>query len=362
MPRAGAGEWLFPFALVAVLLLPRRTPVTIRPFALPLVLLGFAPAVLLSIDPLASAVQLGVLLYVATILMIAREAALRGEGAWVLGGFTVGALSSSAVGFLAPQVDPWLVAGWPRPLGFTESPNMLATQACTGALAAYVLRQRVSSSLGRVSLLTTMFALGATALATLGHVVFAAIVAVFAAPAIFTKGRVRSFALAGATGSAALLLASTRVRLLPLASHFPFFDRRPNLYAAAHAVDIDVFRSHPFTGVGLECFSKTWRAYDDGLRFTANFAGGQEHFVGVPLDTHSTWLGYPAEGGLFGVLVLAGITWLALRARKNAAPELTILLVFAAGVGFFADVLTSREIALVAGVLSVGSVVAPERA
>jgi hypothetical protein len=145
---------------------------------------------------------------------------------------------------------------------------------------------------------------------------------------------------------------SARVRLLPLSVTAPFFDRRPNLYSAAHTVDLETFTGSPFAGVGLECFAKAWPHHDDGVRFAANFAGGQEHLVGVPIDTHSTWLGYLAEGGLAGGLVLVVLVALALRARRDARPELDVALVFAAGVGVFADVLTNRELALVIGALA----------
>jgi O-antigen ligase len=142
--------------------------------------------------------------------------------------------------------------------------------------------------------------------------------------------------------------------MLPLSSSAPFFDTRPNLYRAAHTVDLEVFASAPITGVGLETFAKAWPMHDDGARFAANFAGSQEHLVGVPLDTHSTWLGYLAEAGVFGGLVLVALVVLALRSRRGGRPELDAALVFAAATGVFVDVLTNRELAVVIGVL-VGS-------
>ena len=72
----------------------------------------------------------------------------------------------------------------------------------------------------------------------------------------------------------------------------------------------------------------------------------------MPIDTHSTWLGYLAEAGLLGGLVLLSLVLLALHARRRAPSlELEVVLVFTAATAVFADVLTSRELALVIGVL-----------
>lgn len=352
--RLGAGEWLFPLALLAAASWVTTTALRGSLKLLVPLAIGFAPAVVCSMDPPASLLQLGVVLYVATILLVAFEAARRGHGSVVLAGFVCGVVMSCVWGWVRPQIDPWLAPGWPRPVGPTESPNMLAIQACTGALSAAVLARDAGNPVLRRTAIAIAVGLVATALATLGHVVLAALVAgLFVA----CRARHRRRAVATATklafaAATVLLVLSARVRLLPLSIVAPFFDRRPNLYSAAHTVDLETFAGSPFAGVGLECFAKAWPHHDDGVRFAANFAGGQEHLVGLPIDTHSTWLGYLAEGGLAGGLVLAVLVALALRARRDARPELDVALVFAAGVGVFADVLTNRELALVTGALA----------
>ena len=337
--RAGLGEWLFPIALVAgVPLVARRREALVVPLLYALLL----PSVVFALDRHAAVVQLAIFVYVASILVLARAVTLQGAGPALLAGIITGAAVTAIWGFIEPQRDAWLVARWPRPLGLLESPNMVAMQACAGILAALVL--------GRSWRYVAVAAFAITAVMTFGHVAIVAMTtALFVGWRTTTGRNRRAFAVAGVL-AVTFVIASMRVRFFPLSSVAPYIDLRPPLYVPPHAIALETFASSPVVGVGLECFTLAWPTHDDGMRFAASYAGGLEYLLGVPLDTHSTWLGLLAEAGVFGALVLAGLLALAWRSRGRTL-ALDAALVFAAGVSLFLDVLTSRELALVFGVL-----------
>jgi hypothetical protein len=310
-----------------------------------------APSVVCSIDRRASVVQLAILLYVAAILVVARQAARHGYAVAVLRGLVFGALVSAGLGWAHAAVHDWLVRGWPRPVGLAETANMLALQVTSGALAAYALAQCAETSRARRLWLGAVGLLSITAAATLGHIAIAAVAAVLFGAFLSSEGRLRWASLAACAGALAMVVASGEIRLLPLSLSPPFLDTRRNLYAAAHTVAREVFAGAPIAGVGLECFREAWPAHDDGTRFAA-WDGGTPGLVGYPLDPHSTWLGYLAEAGVFGGVALAVLVVIAVHAARDASRELRVALAFAGACSIIADVMTSRELALVIGVLS----------
>ena len=90
MPRAGAGEWIFPLAVLAAA--PWLRGARLRgALALPLIVVaGSGPTVAFALDVRSSTMQLGVLLYVAALLAIARQVTLAGHGHMLLAGYVWG--------------------------------------------------------------------------------------------------------------------------------------------------------------------------------------------------------------------------------------------------------------------------------
>jgi O-antigen ligase len=366
-PRLGAGEWGTPLvALVTAWVLAsvdRSDRWTIlRDASAPLVVIvvGLAPSIPFALAPGRAIVQLAVLGYVASIFAIGHVLGSIDAryGRLLLTGLLVGTIARAVTAWLHPLEDPWLASGWPRPLGPAESPNMIALQSSAGAVAALVLRRVTTDSRARAALLASTVLLAATTLATLGHALIAALVAAaFAIWKAWRTSRPRAATIAGTAAILALLLLglSARTRLVPLHREPPFLDLRPDLYAAAHEVALETFRDRPFTGVGLEGFHDAWRARDDGRRFAGYVPEGRSYEPGTPIDPHSTWLGYLAEGGLCGAAVLVVLVVLGARAARQRDDRLLdLVLAFAAAGACVADVLTNRELALVLGVLSVG--------
>lgn len=235
---------------------------------------------------------------------------------------------------------------------------MIAIQSCMAIAAIVLMGPGRSRGLTMVTRGLLVF-FSVTVLFTLGHV---AIVAVSTALLVLarresTSRGVRVALRVALAVSIVFVLASLRVRFFPLSSTPPFVDLRPPLYVPPHTLALEMFRAHPIVGVGLECFTLAWPLFDDGTRFLAIYRGGYEERLGVPLDTHSTWLGFLAEAGVFGGLVLLGLVGLLVMSRRGLRDKTLLdpLLYFILGISLFLDVLTSRELALILGaVLGLG--------
>lgn len=352
--RLGLGEWLLP--LVAFVLVKSVTDFRSRARELrgalapcAVIAVGLLPGVLFAHDVRRAAVQWMILTYVSSIFAAGYVLAVgdRNLGRPLLGGLVAGIAVRVASAWVIPSVEPWMSTWWPRPLGFAESPNMIALQATVAAFALVVLRPRWWQ-IG-----VALFAM--TIVATLGHVLFAGLVALaFVTLQILRRRASRRAPLVGlavfATG--VLLIASLRMYLLPVHATPPFINTKPNMYAAAHEIATETFFDRPLTGVGLEGFHAAWRARDDGGRYADRVPEGCEYEISTPLDPHSTWLGYLAEGGLCAGAALVVLVVLAVRAaRRRDNRHVDFALAFVGATSVMADVLTNRELALLLGVL-----------
>ncbi|ROS54737.1 O-antigen ligase [Frigoribacterium sp. PhB24] len=195
---------------------------------------------------------------------------------------------------------------------FGGGPNVFVRIMGLGAIAALLIHLRTLNVL--VLGLLPIFAAGAVLSGSRGGLVAAASIAVIAVPALFKRlGWRRSFGfsvlvLGGgvisfiAFGSALTRVFEQRVVLLTLVDGYS--SGRSEIVAAA----LDLFRQHPFIGVGL-----------DGYYGLVGQYAGLEY-------PHNLFLAAAAEGGLIGlVLLLLPLTFVAtclLRGRPLTAVTL----------------------------------------
>jgi O-antigen ligase len=338
-------------------------------FGLALLLMaGLAPSVLLAGDRRRALLQLAVLVYVAMIHEVALTATALGLRLPALRALVAGAAGACVLGLVATFIawgggDPGhlaLVSPWTplaRPVGPTESPNMLALIALAGSAATLALARARALPVRVIAALVGLFAL--TLMLSQSRVLLAAVAgagaALFAAR-VGVAGRTPRRMVAGVSGlilsagAVGVLVLSLWFRLLPLRLAPPFIDTDVSLYRVIHETAWSTFRAHPLAGVGLENFHRAWPAHYDPTRHDAMFNRGLEVYLGRPWDPHGTLQGYLAEGGLPGlaaVLVVAALVW----RRRDGAPETLGLLVALGCALFFNDLLTERSTFATLGLL-----------
>jgi hypothetical protein len=356
--RAGPGELLFPLAFMALLGAPRSWLGTLRrsvSLLLPalLVLLGFLPSVLFAVSRRGAVTQLGVLVYVALLFFMGAHAARGGFGRWLSRGFVLGVCSNVVLGLAFAVL--WGSSGEstglhggghvPRLVGLAETPNMLSAQV-TVALVVTLFTDAVPARLKSPAIAL----LGVGFVGAWGHTTFATIVAALALLALTSSEMRRQLFAAGAVASAGLLYAAMRVRVFPLSAESPYLNMGPSPYVLCHRAAAKAFSQHPFVGVGLESFGMVWPSVVDTALLMRTFSP-DEAVARAAFDPHSTYLGYAAEGGVFGILVLVGLGLMALRAARTQRPPFLGLVLFAMVAGLTMDVLTNREIFLGLGLL-----------
>ena len=324
---------------------------------------GFLPSLVDAVSPRSAAAQLLVLLYVVPgLYTVGALLARRGARDAALKALLAGALAACLLGLIGAllavtgneslglaRVYPLMPVA--RPVGPTESPNMLALIAACSGFAALDLWRR--DALARGTFIGVLLVLGVTLLAAQSRMAVAAAAGagvLWALRSARPSGRVLGL---GLTASAvAVIVASVAWRVVPLQSEWPFIDAGPSMYWVCHDVAWRTFLSDPLTGVGLECFQDTWPQFYDPARHDAAFAGGAESYLGLPRDPHGTLQGYLAEAGLPALAVLLGLGWCVWRGRLRDCPEVPAVLVFLLVASITTDVLTKRSLWVLLGLLS----------
>jgi hypothetical protein len=363
--RAAPGDLLFLVAAAIVVVRHRsfaRDRALLAPFALVAVL--FLPSVGGAADRAVAATQLAILLYVTMLFALGAKATRDGHGNALRMGFVSGVVANALLGlfgvmaliaFHLPNHFSEITGAYGtiandapltmmRATGATEGANMLAAQIVAAAFVLLGSPKRGAREYAALVILVAVLPF------TAGHVMLAGVTALCVYAATITAGRRRAYFGALATGVASVLVLFTIARGLPLSAHAPFFDLRPSPYLLCHATALSELRAHPITGVGLEHFARAWPSYVDRA-LEARVFEGMDSYVGTAWDPHSTYLGFAAEGGAFGVVALGALTVLLLRARHATVREYLGLATFALLAAFVLDVLTNREIALGLGLL-----------
>jgi O-antigen ligase len=372
LPAVGAGDLLF---FVPLLLALRETATLRRDRALlaPLgiVVVGFAAATLLAGAGARSFAQIAVFAYTALLFFVGARLARAGLAAHVRDGLvagvalnvTFGLLGAASIKLGGPAMfidDTWWSAPGAGPVritGLTESPNMLAAEA-TVALALLLAAKELAP---RARVLVGVLAFGLVL--TLGHVTLAGACGLsvyLASRSASAPWKRRAFA-GVAAGSFAAMVGLIFWRGLPLTSELPFVDTGLAAYAVCDRTALAMFRAHPLAGVGLERFIDAWPAYVDRA-FEARAYPAYAEGPHAALDPHSTYLGFAAEAGVFGVAVVAALIALGLRARRAAEPAFLALLAYALVAGLVMDVLTNRELFLGLGLLACAPLISAKAA
>lgn len=357
LPRAGLGEWLFAVPL-ALALVDVRSLWRDRAMLAPLLVLtiGLAPAVVFAIDRPLAARQWLVFAYTGLLFFASARLARAGYFAPLARGFGAGVALQCVLGVVgmglafAGHETRLAVAtgeygrlvmgaeGLPRPYALMETPNMLAP-AIAAALVITAPKSAVVRAAGLVALALCW-----------GHPMLACLGALCLHRAREEKGAAASLLRAAAVASLAGLAFMTAFRVLPLSGRAPFFDAHASPYAFHHRSALHAFLDHPWVGVGLECFNRVSPSYSDPSLRARVFEGIPMIDLG-PKDPHSTYLGFAAEAGLFGIAVLFVLAVLALRARHRAGAAFFTVVLLAFFCGYVLDVLTSRELFFSLGLL-----------
>jgi hypothetical protein len=319
-------QLLFPVALVALLGAPatwvpalRRSVSLLAPFAL--VTLGLLPAALASGARAEALRHLLVLAFVALLFFVGAQASRGGLGRFLARGVVLGVCLDVGLALVsavaARAAGGELGAHAPRLIGAAENPDVLTAEVAVAFVIA-LFTDAVPARL-RTPILAL---LGLGLSGAWSHATLAVMVAAFALLALAAQD-MRRQVLAALTVSAGLVVyASMRVKLLPLSMESPFVNQASSPFVALHREAARAFAEHPLVGAGLP----------------ATF-------------TQSTYLGYAAEAGLLGVLVLLGLMLLALRAARGQRPPFLGVVLFALTAGLTMDVLSCPEILLGLGLL-----------
>ena len=356
-PAAGLPEMLFPCAVIAVLLSRWRVDRAALAPAL-VIAAGFAPSVLFAMDRRRAAAQLCVFLYVAGIYATTRTIARNGHRSAALLALACGAATNVAIGLAGAFLDllslpasdlvvrtPWTL-GAPRPIGLTESANMLALVAFSGLFATLALRRLGTIKLPAAGVLTAVAALGLVACQS--RIALAALLGV---AALKVRHRKPLWAAIGGVSTLGMLV-SIRVQVVPIQRHFPFLNMSLGPYGAMHEIALRAFLHHPLTGVGLESFLQAWPKYYDPARYDRAFSGEYATMLGRAFDPHGTLVGYLAEAGLPALPVLGALAWLVWRGRARDVPEAGAYAIGLLLASFSVDVLTERNTWALLGLLS----------
>lgn len=317
---------LYPVALVALLGPPgawlgklRRSVSVLLPFAL--VLVGFLPATLLSAARGDALRHLATIALVALLFFVGAHASRSGMGRFLARGFVLGvclnvglALATAVMSRAAGEA-----AGMhaPRLIGAAENPDALTAQAFVALVVA------LFSDAVPPRLRAPIFALLGVGLSgAWSHATLAALCATFALFALASQDMRRQVMAALTVTMGMLIYAGMRVKVLPLSWESPFVNLESSPYVAIHRDAARTFAAHPLVGAGLP------GAY-----------------------TQTTYLGYAAEAGVPGVLVLLGLMLLGLRAARGQRPPFLGVVFFALAAGLTMDVLACPEILLGLGLL-----------
>ena len=355
-PAAGLPEFLFPCAAIALLVLGLRVDRAALAPAL-VIAAGFAPSVVFAVDRRRAVAQLCVLLYVAGIYALARTIARNGYRSAALLALACGAAANVAIGLAAESLEllslpsfdlvvrtPWTVG--PRPIGMTESANMLALVAFSGMFATLALKRLGDIESRRAGALLTVLVAGM--LACQSRIVLGACLAV-----AVLKGRRRTpLWLAAGVVSVIAMLISIRAQVVPIHGRFPFLNFSLGPYGAMHEIALRAFLHHPLTGVGLENFLAAWPRYYDPARYDHVFTGEYATMLGSAFEPHGTLVGYLAEAGLLALPVLGALGWFVWRGRARDLPESGAYAIGLVLASFSVDLLTERNTWALIGLLS----------
>jgi len=325
-------------------------------------LLPLLASIPLALDRSAAAVQCVVLVYVGGLYVIGVRLGSRADGAISLHVYTAGCVFVAMLG-LVGVVLAWcgldshdlarsyqMIITSPRATGPTETPAMLGVACSTGLVGTCVLAQH--GVIGTRTSWLYAAALAAALVATQSRAVAVMLVALpFALLEVSLARWSRRALVVVAASGFAMLIGSLRFRLLPLTVEPPFIDLHTSLYAMCHELAADTFSNHPLSGVGLEGFHDAFRSQFTSSRFAEAFEGLPMLPDGAALDPHSTYFGYLAEAGVFGIASELSFLGLIVVCLRRSRGPLLAAFVVAVLSGLFLDVLTNRALALLIGLL-----------
>jgi hypothetical protein len=339
--NARLADVLFVALALAVCLSALRTPHTALKWrwsdlAIAGYLLGAVPAILISDDRRASAIELVRELYLVAIYVVFAIAARRGLANTIAKGLALGGAILAAAGLVVVAlhvigVAPPPLVGEVMSLPYIGATLRLRALTATPAMFACVLtaampfaitfcRERIRA--WRAASIVMMVA----ALFTFSHVIAGLAVAVLMTtwPSLASWPRLRRLAVAGVAAIIVAFNFAATVSITSIAvGDTGFVDPTQYQYAVGHgeariggaAITYNVmsyarikqvawrtFAEHPIAGIGLDRFHvATLRAYTEGML--------PSHYRVI--DPHSTLLGRLAESGVIGgiTLLLLWVAW-----------------------------------------------------
>jgi hypothetical protein len=319
-------QLLYPVALLALLGAPgtwlttlRRSVSLLLPFFL--VVLGLLPTVMMSSARGAAVRHHVALASVVLLFFVGAQASRAGVGLFLARGLVLGVCLNVALALvtaiLLRAAGDSAGAHAPRLHGAAESPDMLTAEAAV-ALVIALFTDAVPSRL-RTPIIAL---LGVGLSGAWSHGTLAVLVAAFALHALVSEGMHRQVMAAATVSVGALIYAGMRVMVLPLSAERPYINLSVSPHVGLHREAAAALAAHPFLGAGLP-----------------------------GTYTQSTYLGYAAEAGVPGVLVLLGLLLLGLRAARGQRPPFLGVVLFALAAGLTMDVLACPEIFLGLGLL-----------
>jgi hypothetical protein len=300
-------------------------------------LLGAVPAVLISDDRRASAIELARELYLVAIYVVFAIAARRGLATTIGKGLALGGAILAAAGLVVVAlhlvgVAPPPLVGEVMPLPYIGATLRLRSLTVTFAMFACVLTAAAPFAIAlcapdRVRAWCALTGvMMVAALLTFSHAIagFAVAVVLAAWPSLASWSRLRRLAIAGVAIIFLILNVAATIAIKSVSAggagyadtsqYFHAVDQQQTSiagatvvynvisYARIKQVAWRTFAEHPIAGIGLDRFHvATLRAYTEGML--------PSHYRVI--DPHSTLLGRLAESGVIGgiTLLLLWVAW-----------------------------------------------------